>query len=99
MGGNVVAHFQEKPKHVEGLLWRSLDDGVVIVEPESGQVRVLNGAGAFIWQLVDGHRTVRELQMLLVDRYQVVEARALADLDHFLGELTERQLLVWQDKS
>jgi hypothetical protein len=92
----VVAHLQDRPRHVEGLIWRTLDDGVVIVQPESGQLRVLNSAGAFIWQLVDGQRTIRELQTLLAAEYQLVETQAQADLNHFLAELTERQLLVWQ---
>jgi hypothetical protein len=88
---------QEIPQHHPNIIWRVLDDGVVVVSPQQGQVRVLNQVGTTIWGLIDGHRTTADLAKALTEQYDVSLEEAGRDLRAFLAELTERGLLEWGD--
>ena len=63
-----------------GLVWRPLEDELVIVRPSDGQIRVLNGVGSFIWQALDGQRSCADMAQLLCTEYEVSEAHAKADV-------------------
>lgn len=89
---------QQIPYRNENLVWRVLDDGVVVVSPQQGQVRVLNRVGTTIWELIDGRHTITDLETALVEQYDVSLEQAGRDLQSFLADLTERGLLVWQEK-
>jgi hypothetical protein len=86
---------QQIPQHHPQVIWRVLDDGVVVVSPQQGQVRVLNPVGTTIWGLIDGRRTVTDLALALTEQYDVTLEEAGNDLHTFLAELTERGLLQW----
>jgi hypothetical protein len=85
----------EIPQHHPNIIWRVLDDGVVVVSPQQGQVRVLNPVGTAVWGLIDGRRTVADLAAALTEQYDVSLEEAGRDLRAFLAELTERGLLEW----
>lgn len=87
------------PQHHPNIIWRVLDDGVVVVSPQEGQVRVLNKVGTTIWGLIDGRRTVTDLAAALVEQYDVPLEEARRDLRTFLAELTERGLLQWSQNA
>lgn len=80
-----------------GIICRLTDDGAVLVSPEAGDLRVLNQVGAALWQLLDGSRDVAALQAELVRRYGIPAAQASADLEAFLRELEERELVTWRE--
>jgi hypothetical protein len=86
---------QEIPQHHPSIIWRVLDDGVVVVSPQQGQVRVLNQVGTTVWGLIDGRRTVADLAAALTEQYNVSPEEAGRDLRAFLAELTDRGLLQW----
>ncbi|MCA9937044.1 MAG: PqqD family protein [Anaerolineales bacterium] len=81
------------PLPVPDIIWRILDGEVVLVSPRAGKVRVLNEVGSALWQLLDGKRTVGEMQAYLVRHYDVMPAQAAADLDTFLQDLAARGLI------
>jgi hypothetical protein len=89
---------QQIPQHHPQVIWRVLDDGVVVVSPQQGQVRVLNPVGTTIWGLIDGRRTVTDLALALTEQYEVTLEEAGRDLHAFLAELTERDLLQWNQE-
>lgn len=78
------------------VIWRDLEDGVVIVSPGAGAVRVLNGVGADIWRLLDGTCTVAQIEESLLHRYAVSADQLFSDMQRFLEELETRGLLVWK---
>lgn len=70
-----------------------MDGEVVLVDPKQGMVRVLNAAGALIWEHVDGRRTVADLAVALTAKYGIEEARAQTDALVFCTDLAARNVL------
>ena len=54
---------------------------------------VLDGIGDFIWQKLDGERSVAELVLDVVDEFDVEHDVAEADVQRFLSELAEQGLV------
>ena len=77
------------------VVWRTMDDGAVLVKPQAGRVRVLNEVGTTIWQLMDGKRDLAQIEATLVEKYDVGPEQAKNDLRKFLRELMVRDLIVW----
>ena len=77
----------------QGIVWRKLDDNTVVVSPQTGQVRVLNGVGSTIWQLLVDENTPSEIQNHLVNHYNVAPDQAGKDVHNFLVDLHDKGLL------
>lgn len=78
----------------DGLTWQEIDGELIILDLARSAYLTTNETGTFLaQQLMDG-ATREELVSALQDRYRIDEARARADVDGFIVELTERQLLV-----
>ena len=50
-------------------------------------IYTLDEVGAFIWELIDGQRTVGDIKMAMLDEYDVTPETAEADLVDFLEQL------------
>lgn len=88
--------MEKKTPHLEsGLIWRQVDENTVVVTPQSGQMRVLNGVGSTIWQLLADKQPREAIIEHLAAHYSVSAEQAGIDLDKFLNELEERNLLHW----
>jgi hypothetical protein len=83
------------PVHNPELIWRPVDDELVIVRPSDGQIRVLNGVGAFVWRSMDGRRTVGDIAGLVCAEYEVSLEEAETDIRQFLEPLTEDGMVQW----
>ena len=59
----------------------------------SGEVRVLNAVGAYLWESLDGELTVAELATQVRQTYDVSESQAEADVLEFLDELASEKWL------
>lgn len=55
-------------------------------------VYVLHGVGEFLWDRLDGTRTVDDLAREVVERFVVGMSEASVDVEAFLGELTKAGL-------
>lgn len=86
---------QEAPSKISPeLIWRFLDDNAVVVSPTGGKVRVLNGVGTDIWQMLAKNSSFAAMVEFLVAKYEVTPEQARIDLQQFLQDLAERGLLV-----
>ncbi len=85
----------KKPHLVENLVWRETDDGIVVIDPVEGRVRVLNGVGSDIWKQIDQNEGLDTIQAQLVAQYDISAERAQADIDSFLSQLTDRKMIQW----
>ena len=79
--------------HTPGVVSRMVDGEAVLVDPKKGMVRVLNPAGARIWEMIDGRRTVAELAAGIAAEYGIEASRAQADTIAFCEDLVRRGVL------
>ena len=79
--------------HTLGVVSRMVDGEAVLVDPKKGIVRVLNPAGACIWEMIDGRRTVAELAADIAAEYGIEASRAEADTISFCEDLVRRGVL------
>lgn len=85
-----------RPVIVENLIWRETDDGIVVVDPVSGKVRVLNGVGSLVWKLIDDQQSVEAIERQMAERYNLEPQQAAGDLNAFLEQLDARGLILWR---
>jgi hypothetical protein len=83
------------PNKSPDLIWREMKDGTVIISPDDGQVRVLNDVGTLVWQLLDGHKSVGDISNYVAEEYEISAADAVNDVEIFLQELDQRDILTW----
>ena len=57
------------------------------------RVFVLEGAGEFIWQELDGSKTVEEIRDAVAGYFEVGVEEAGKDVEEFLAELNRRDLI------
>lgn len=85
---------QQLLKQKPGLVWREVDDGVVIVSPVGGEVRALNKLGSDIWLLLDGSNTASDIIQSLQQSYpSITEQQLQDDYDAFVESLLARDML------
>ena len=77
----------------ETLLTQKVDDELVLLDTESENYYGLDGVGAEIWQLLRKGESLEEILTILLDRYEVEEARLRRDLLDFVSQLQERRLI------
>lgn len=78
----------------DDLSWREIDDEVIAVDVETSTYLGTNKAGTLLWRrLGEGSATKQDLAGLLVETYGIEAARARADVDAFVDDLSARGLL------
>jgi hypothetical protein len=77
----------EIPVRDPDVVWRVLQDELVIVRPASGEIRVLNAVAALIWRCADGNRSITDLVTQVSDLYAVSEEQARTDVAGFVDVL------------
>lgn len=83
----------------EELVSRSIA-GETLVVPVSGRLAdlqrifALEGAGAFIWERLDGERPLGRIRDELLERFAVAREEAERDMGAFIAELTTAGLIV-----
>ncbi len=75
-----------------GAASRIIDGEAVIVLPEAGMVRVLNEAGSFIWEAIDGKNKISEISRALTQKFEVSKGKALTDTKEFIAVLISKKM-------
>ena len=88
-------NLEQKPNLINNVIWRVLDNSVVLVSPEGGQVTILNEVGTKIWSLIDGQNNGMDIARFLVEQYDVTITQAKLDVELFLTKLMNRGLITW----
>jgi hypothetical protein len=83
------------PCRVSSVTSRALDGEAVLVHAEQKKVTVLNGVGARVWELTDGHRSIAAIARVIASEYEVSLVKAEADALAFCQDLTRRGLLTF----
>lgn len=77
----------------QDLEWREIDDEIIVLDARNAAYLAVSGSGIVIWNLLS-ERTDREaLIQALVETYDIDDTRAGEDVEAFLSELADRDLL------
>lgn len=85
----------QRPIHAPGAASRVYGTDAVVISPEEGMVRLLNGTATRIWQLADGTRSAEDIATVLTDEFDVDFPQAYQSVIRLLAELSEKQLIAW----
>ena len=72
-------------------------DEVVIYDGSGPQLLVLNDIAAGVWLLIDGARSIDDITAEILNHVEAERARVTRDVIAFLGQLEQRELIVWQE--
>jgi len=78
-----------RPKEVA---WRLIEGEALIVTPADSVLHTLNEVGTRIWELMDGHRTIREISVVLMGEFDVDAERTERDTVWFIERLARKGL-------
>jgi Coenzyme PQQ synthesis protein D (PqqD) len=79
--------LDKKPTKNEKYPFRIIDGQALIIDPSTNVIKLLNGVGTKIWELIDGERTGNEILQSILAEYEVIDEVAKNDLVKFLQEL------------
>lgn len=83
-----------QPMRKNNLAFRPLGDEMVIIDLDGNRTfHQLNDVGAFIWNLCDGKNALDEIAQKMMEEFEVSSEEAKNDLNFFMKELTELNLL------
>ena len=83
------------PKHHPQVISRAVDDETLLLKLDTGQVSLLNEVGGQVWQLMDGSRKLADIIQTMGMSYGVDQHRVEADLQVFIQDLADRDMLAW----
>ena len=76
------------------IIFREEDDGAFLFDPQSGNLKYINGMGVNIYYLCSGNRSVTDIKSLVKENYRDVPQEQIEkDIKNFLQELTEMEFL------
>ncbi len=73
--------------------WQAVEDNIVVVTPQTKKIHILSGAGGKIWQLLETPQEQSVLVKEVVDEYEVDIQQAEKDIEAFIQELIEKDIV------
>lgn len=78
------------------IAFAQMGDELVMMSEDHGQYLGLNAIAADIWNLLESPMNFTQLCNVLQQKYQVTTAQCETDVERFLVQMCEHQLLVTQ---
>jgi hypothetical protein len=92
-GGDQSGVSERLQLRTVGLEWREIEGEVVAVDLEGSVYLAINRTGAALWPSLAEGATRNDLIRTLIDRYELNESTAAADVDSFVAMLKEQNLV------
>jgi len=73
---------------------REIGEGLVIMAPTGNTTHSLEDLGVFIWNQLDGQRSLQNVLDAILDQYEVEEEQARADLVQFVTQMQDTGLIL-----
>lgn len=77
----------------KNVLWKTVDDEVVIVEPEKQDYSYLNATGKDVWEMIGKGLSLDEMAARLSEKYDVSPAKAKAEAEALIKDLLRSGLI------
>ena len=76
----------------QNFVFRQIDDETILVPIKDsvgdlGAIYNLNQVAAFVWEHLDGKKTLEDIKHMLTDEFEVSDPDAEQDLTEFVGQL------------
>jgi len=76
----------------QNFVFRKIDDETILVPIKDsvgdlGAIYNLNQVAAFVWQHLDGKKTLQDIKHMMTDEFEVSDPDAEQDLTEFVGQL------------
>ena len=89
-----MKELQKKYKRNEDFVYRKIENETILVPikdnvGDMGSIYNLNEVAAFIWEHLDGKKTLLDIKNMVLDEFQVSPEQAQADLREFVSQLKE----------
>jgi Coenzyme PQQ synthesis protein D (PqqD) len=69
------------------MAWQTIDHELVLLECDGNQLMGINDAGAHIWALMDGVRTIADIARAMAEEFDAPFETLVADVRAFVQEL------------
>ncbi len=81
------------PERNENIIWKTVQEEAVLLDPNDGRYFGLNRVGCSFWEKVDGKRNLGEIINLLIEEYSVDRNTLVNDIEELVQALNKRSLL------
>lgn len=81
-------------KHSDNVEWKQFEDESLLINIETGFYFRLNEVGSFIWTLLDGKHSNKEIIRGIFEEFDVQIEKAKSDFGSFIKELLDEKLIV-----
>lgn len=83
----------------ENFVFRQIDDETILVPikdnlGDMGSIYNLNEVGAFVWEQLDGQKTLSDVNEMLTDEFDIPEGESKEDLIEFINQLKEIDAII-----
>jgi hypothetical protein len=90
----IMAGLKSIPSHSTSVVTRKTGNEYILVPvtdniADMNSVYTLNDTGAFIWELIDGKRTVEELIIAMTKEYDIDNETASTDVLDFIDNMSK----------
>lgn len=82
------------PRQQESISEYEVGDEVILYDPRSDNVHVLNGTAAVVWWLCDGEHTVEQIAGELAGLYELTPAKVIGDVQSALDSFKNADLII-----
>ena len=85
--------FNMKVTFKENVIFRDLDDEMIIMDMNSGKYFGLNETGARIWSLLNENQKIKDIIEKLSDEYDITKEQCEKEVKKFISTLLEKGLI------
>jgi len=82
-----------KYKINDEILWREVDDEVVIVDPDRDDYFYLNSTGKEIWELINKGCSIEKIIEVVSNKYKEDREKIRKDIKKFIDNLRKKNIL------
>ena len=93
----MMVSLESYPVRSEDLVWRVIEDEIVILTSDGREIHTLNKVGGSIWEMADGTMSFDDIASKICDLFDVSLETAREDVIEFAKELSDKNILNIKD--
>jgi len=86
------------PVQNEEIYYHKVENEGLLIHGQKGKVRTVNFVGDFIWNLIDGQKSVAQIIELVKLEFTYQVDTIKSDVIHYLQELSDRSLIYLREE-